>query len=103
MKDTQIDFNWIYNGKKYSKKLERNQLHVVFQGLVEGFEGDNEISKKMVEEIIPIVDTISINKDQNITQYIPFISYVVDGEIKILKIIRYHKIVWTILDKYCTE
>lgn len=103
MKSTQIDFVWIEDGKGHGKKLERKDLYAVFNGLAEGFQDDNQISKKMIEEIIPVADSILINKDLNSVQDVPVISYQVDGQTKLLKIIRYHKIVWTILDKYCTE
>ena len=49
MKGTQIDFKWIYKGKDYHKMIERKDLYVVFEGLVKGFQddNDNEISLKM--------------------------------------------------------
>ena len=103
MKSTQIDFIWIDDGKRHDKKLERKDLYAVFYGLAEGFQDDNQISKKMIEEILPVADSIVINKDQNSVEDVPAISYEVDGQTKLLKIIRYHKIVWAILDKYCTE
>ena len=56
----------------------------------------------MVENVIPYADKIFIDKDYNDTQDIPMIIYEIDRKKNVLKIIRYHKIVWAILDKYCT-
>lgn len=103
MKGTKIDFQWIEKGKEHHKLLNRQDLYVVFEGLAKGFEDDNEISKVFIKRIIPYADKIIIDKDYNSTQTIPFIVYQ-KGDIKnVLKIIRYHKIVWAILNKYCTE
>ena len=76
----------------------------IIDGLAKGIEkiGDNEISKKLTE-IIPQVDKIFINNDINETQDVPCIAYCTDGEEQLIKIKRRHKIVWSILNKYCTE
>lgn len=104
MKNTRIDFQWTEGGKEHNKILDRQKMYSVFNGLAEGYAGDeNKISTKMVEDIIPYVDKITINKDYNETQDIPMISYETDRNIKVLKIKRCHKIVWAILDRYCTE
>ncbi len=103
MKGTKIDFMWIDKGWSYKRVLDRKEMFSVFNGLVNGFEGDNEISKKFVNEIIPFADTILINADINNTQDVPGVYYSIDGDSKYLKIIRYHKIIWAILNKYCTK
>lgn len=104
MKNTRIDFQWKEGGKKHSRKLDRQKLYSIFKGLAEGYAGDdNEISTKMVNEIIPYADKISINRDYNETQDTPMISYKTDRSTKVLKIKRCHKIIWAILDRYCTE
>lgn len=102
MKSTKIILEWTENGKKSQKQLERKEIKEVFKGLSMGFRDDNEISKRMLK-IIPEVDKIFIYKDVNRSQDDPFIIYCIDGEEDILKIKRYHKIVWAIFDKYCTE
>ena len=102
MKGT-IDFTWIDQNRQYNKKLNKADLYAVFHGLLDGFADDNGISKVFIEEIIPSADKIMINKDYNATQDVPAIYYSIDGDCRILKIIRYHKIIWAILDKYCTE
>ena len=104
MKNTRIDFQWIAGGKEYNKILDRQKMYSIFNGLAEGYaEDENEISTKMVNDIIPNADKIAINKDYNETQDIPMISYEIDRNTKVLKIKRCHKIVWAILDRYCTE
>ena len=102
MKGTKINLRWIADSRQYKKELNREKMYEVFEGLVNGFEGDNYISKKMISEIIPEADSIFINKDANSTQDVPSIAYKIDGKDYLLKIIRYHKIVWSVLDKYCT-
>lgn len=104
MKSTRIDFQWTEGGETHNRILDRKKLYAIFNGLAEGYAGDdNEISAKMVKDIIPYVDKISINKDHNETQEDPLISYEIDRQLRVLKIKRCHKIVWSILDRYCTE
>lgn len=99
---TNIILKWVEKGKKQKKFVNREKMLAVFQGIAIGFSDDNEISKKLVE-LIPYVEEIKINKDLNETQDVPCITYKVNGEKEIIKIIRYHKIVWAILNKYCSE
>ena len=104
MKNTRIDFQWTQGGKTHNKLIERDKIYAIFKGLSEGYRGDNnEISAKMIKDIIPYVDVIYIDRDYNDNQDIPFISYKIDMKVTILKINRHHKIVWSILDRYCTE
>ncbi len=103
MKDAKkIIFRWKKGGRDYERMIDRREMLVVFEGLVKGFSNDNEISEKLVS-VIPILDEIKINVDFNATQEIPSIVYVIDGKVYVLKIIRYHKIVWAIFNKYCLE
>ena len=103
MKSTAIKLTWVQAGKKYEKELNREDLYAVFCGLAAGFRDDNTISQNMIQDIIPYADEIFINKDFNETQNVPTIVYFIDDDKSILKIMRYHKIVWSILDKLCTE
>lgn len=104
MKDTAIIFGWRNNEEEYIIQVDREGFYSIFYGLARGYHkiGDNTISKKMVE-IIPEVDKIFINKDFNKTQDIPFIAYSINGDMKILKIRRCHRIVWSILEDHCKE
>lgn len=104
MKKTAIIYSWKKDGEEHKKEISRKDFYDMFDGLKKGFakSGDNEISKKMVE-IIPEIEEIYINKDINETQDVPSVVYTINGEKKMLKIMRYHNIVWSILEKYCTE
>lgn len=103
MKNTSINFQWTEGEQEYKKTIDRQKMYSIFKGLAVGYSGDdNEISVKMVKDIIPCVDKISISKDYNLTQDIPMIFYQIGKETKVLKIKRRHKIVWSILDRYCT-
>ena len=104
MKNTAIIYSWRENGNDYQKEISREDFYAMFDGLAKGFEkiGDNEISKKLVK-IIPEADKIFIDKDINETQDVPSIEYYTNGDVQLIKIMRRHKIVWSILDKYCTE
>lgn len=97
-----IILKWVEKGKKHKKLICREKFLAVFEGIAIGFSDDNEISKKLVE-LIPYLEEIKVNKDLNETQDVPFITYKVNGEKGIIKIIRYHKIVWSILNKFCSE
>lgn len=98
----QIRLKWISKGEKHEKMLNREEVMAVFEGLVKGFTDDNEISEKLLK-IIPKAEWLKINQDHNDTQEIPCITYGLNGSVYVLKIIRYHKIVWSILNKYCTD
>lgn len=102
MKDTKIIFRWTDDGIEKEKEIDRDKVYAVFDGLTKGFADDNKISKQLIT-IIPTVDVIAIDKDLNTTQDVPFIVAYIGDEIKVIKIIRYHKIVWTILNKYTSE
>lgn len=93
---------WKENGKLNEKEVDRQKMFDIFNSLVNGFDTDNQISKKLIE-LIPIANGIIIDKDINSTQDVPFITVHTPKEVKVIKIIRYHKIVWSILNKYCTE
>ena len=102
MNDT-IPVLWRENGINYSKTLNRADVEAVFKGLQEGFRDDNEIATVFVERIIPNAESIYINKDLNSTQDIPMVAYKIDNQLALVKVKRYHKIVWSILNKYCTK
>lgn len=93
---------WIEDGKEHEKELVRLNVMFAFKGLYHGFTDDHEISDKLLK-ILPDVKWIKINFDHNETQEVPCLTYQVNDTVGVLKIIRYHKIVWTILRKYCTE
>lgn len=93
---------WIEQGEAYEKELVRLEVMAVFYGLYKGFAEDNEISEKLVK-ILPDVEWIKINKDHNETQEVPCITYKANDIVGVMKIIRHHKIVWTILNTYCTK
>lgn len=104
MKNSAIIYEWIEEGKKHQKTISRENFYVMFEGLAKGFSkiGDNEISKKLVE-VIPEAERICINKDINETQDIPSIIITTGPKRKQIKIMRRHVIVWSILNRYCTE
>ncbi len=104
MKKTAIIYEWIEEGKDYQKEVDRKAFYSMFEGLAKGFGkiGDNEISKKLVK-VIPKVDKICINKDLNDTQDVPSIICTTNGTRNLIKIMRRHVIVWSILNKYCTK
>ena len=104
MKDTAIIYSWRENGKDYQKEVNRKDFYAMFDGLAKGFDkmSDNEISKKLIK-IIPDVDEIFVNKDYNETQEIPSIVCHKNGDVQLMKIRRRNDIIWSILNKYCTE
>lgn len=104
MKENAIIYKWIREGEEHKKEISRKDFYDMFDGIKKGFEvlGDNEISKSMVE-IIPKVDEIFINEDINKTQDVPFIVYTINDEKEIMKIMRRHNIIWSILERYCAE
>ena len=67
-----------------------------------GFDDDNRISSELVK-IIPDLISIQINKDRNDQIDVPIICCKTSKEEKIIHIIRHHKIIWAILNKYCMD
>lgn len=104
MKETAIIYSWKKDGEEHKKEINRKDFYDMFDGIRKGFAvlGDNEISKSMVE-IIPEVEKIFINQDINETQDVPFIVYTINGNEKLMKIMRKHNIIWSILEKYCAK
>lgn len=99
MKKENIIFKWKSKDIILSRELDRHSIYEIFSGIAKGFKGDNEISLKLLE-IIPTVDEIYIDEDFNFNQDVPGIIITEDNDSKLIKIIRYHKIVWSILRKF---
>ena len=99
MSNKGILLKWKNKGKEYEKEIDRQALLDVMSSIAKAFDNDNQISKKLCE-IIPVTEWISINKEMNETREIPFIECMVAGKLEIIKIIRHHKIIWSILDGY---
>ena len=97
-----ITLRWIEKGQKHVKQVNRREMLEKFQMLVRDYQDNNEISIKLTK-IIPTAKEIQINKDYNLTQEIPCITYLINEVTGILKILRHHKIVWSVLHEYCKE
>lgn len=97
-----ITLKWVEKGQKHIKQVNRLEMLEKFKMLVKNYQDNNEISIKLTK-IIPTAREIRINKDYNLTQEIPCITYSINEVTGILKILRHHKIVWSVLDRYCQE
>lgn len=102
MKKTNIIFEWKRHGVTTQKEVGRQALYDIFDGIAKGFEGDNEMSLKLLK-FIPTIDKIYIDEDININQDVPGIVLIEGDNKELLKIIRYHKIVWSIFEKFESE
>lgn len=103
MRNEPIILNWKEAGKEHKKTIDRHQMSELMIAIKNGFDDDNEISSIMVE-IIPELVSIRIDKDRNEQLEVPIIvCYLQDNEEKVINIKRHHKIIWSILNKYCTE
>ena len=94
---------WKENGGVDEKPINRELFYDVMDGIRKGFPDDNEISTIFCEKIIPEAEYIFVDKDRNKEMTAPFIQYKVNGETKVLEIIRYHKVIWALLDRYCQK
>ena len=97
-----IVVKWIEDWQKHVKEIDRQEMLDKFRKLAEEYQDNNEISLKLIK-IIPTAQWILIQKDHNNTQEVPSISYKINEVVGSLKILRHHKIVWSILDDYCQE
>ena len=102
MRKEPIILKWIEKGKVGEKEIDRQAMYDIMLAIKQGFDDDNEISSIMVE-YIPKLITIEINKDRNEQLEVPMICCINEDAVKVVKIIRHHKIIWSILNKYCTE
>lgn len=102
MRKEPIILKWIEKGKVCEKEIDRQAMYDIMLAIKQGFDDDNEISSIMVE-YIPKLITIEINKDRNEQLEVPMICCINEDAVKVVKIIRHHKIIWSILNKYCTE
>lgn len=102
MKKEPIILKWVEQGKTHIKEVERQELYDVMDSIRKAFGDDNQISTTLTE-VIPKITSISINKDRNEQKDIPTIYYNINGQEKAIDIIRYHKVIWAILNRYCTE
>lgn len=101
MKDV-IQLEYIKNAQKRQGQINREDFFNHMKYLAETFE-NNENSSKLIK-LIPEMTYITINQDINQTQDVPFIQYkLTDDEIRILKILRTHRIIWAFIQHYCDE
>jgi len=100
MKEEPIILEWIEDGEKNRKEINRQEFLYLMEGIKNAFFDDNQISSMLVE-LIPNLITISINKDRNEQKDVPSIYCVCEKEERQIDIIRYHKIIWSILNHYC--
>ena len=99
-----IKLKYVEGKKVYQGTINRQEFLNHMNYLVEKFTDNNEISKKLAG-LIPEMSHILINKDMNDTQDVPFVYYKLDGssEGHILKILRFHSIIWGFLERYCYD
>ena len=102
MKKETINLQWIEKEKMYEREISRQYIIDIMKSLKNGFDENNEISKKMCE-VLPKTVSIMINKDRNEQLDIPMISLKVGENTYVLEIRRNHKIIWGILNEYCKE
>ncbi|MCI8411683.1 MAG: hypothetical protein HFJ40_04505 [Clostridia bacterium] len=97
-----INLQWIENEEKYEKDISREDIINIMQSLKNGFDENNEISKKMCE-VLPKTVSILIDKDRNEQVDIPTIAvkYEKDNDKHMIGIRRCHKIIWGIFNEYC--
>lgn len=86
-----------------TKNVEREKMLKLFREISDNFSNNNEISKQFVE-IIPDLKVIEIDRLRNAQCDVPFINCEMnDGTSKVIRILRWHKIIWSILDEFCKE
>ena len=107
--ETKFTIKWVEGGVQKERVYDRHKIMAIFEGLKEGFVDDNEISKKLLK-VLPETVVLFINKDANKSMDVPQIGITLsrfDENCDPIKepifIRRYHKIVWSILDRLCEE
>ena len=86
-----------------TSKVEREKMLRLFKEISENFTNNNEISKQFID-VIPDLNVIEIDRVRNAECDVPFIACeMIDGTSKVIRILRWHKIIWGILDEFCRE
>ena len=97
-----IKLEWKQDGKEYSKEISDKDISYYMEGFKKGFETDNEASTRIMD-VLPRVEMIRIDKDNNKTAIDPFIYYEDEcGHSDIIKIRRRNKLVWFVLNELCS-
>lgn len=97
-----ILLEWVEKNQTHQKQINRQDFYDIMNSIRKGFYDDNEISTIFVG-IIPDLVFLSINKDRNSQKEDPFVYCKTTKEEKTITIKRYHKIIWSILDRYTQE
>lgn len=95
-----FNMEWMVNGEKNSRELNREDVRKTFQQLVFKYADNNGISKRIVS-IVPYVEKFIINWDN--TGEINSLYYITldSNEVKGIPIFAAHKEVWKILKMIC--
>lgn len=94
-KDT-FEIKVIQDGEESVKENNRATFLKLMEGIKDQFVNNNEYAKRFVE-IIPEVDCIEISIDRNRDCDIPFVTCIIDGQSYVIRIPRFHHIIWGIL------
>lgn len=94
-KDT-FEIKVIHDGMESTKENNRATFMKLMEGIRDQFVNNNEYAKKFVK-VIPEVDTIEINVDRNRDCDIPFVTCIINDESYVIRIPRFHRIIWGIL------
>ena len=100
MKNDFIIFSWTEGHKQHIKEIDRENFFNVMDSIRKNFVDNNSISTILCG-IIPELVAISINKDRNQELDVPFIQIETKDAIDVVKILRHHKIIWSIFNEYC--
>ena len=100
--ENNIRLEYIVGKRKYIGEINRQEFLGNMQYLQEAFPDNNEIATKLIS-LTPDMLIIRINQDVNDTQDIPCIWYETANGQDILKILRYHSIIWGFLNRYCYD
>ena len=101
MKDF-IRLTYLEKGKEYPGKINRAEFINQMEHMVKWFPNCNENAITLCE-LLPTIDTITINKDIIDTQEVPFIQYtnIGDETPRCLKFRRTYKIIWDFFMHQC--
>ena len=103
MRKDNIRLYYVCKSRMYRGEINREEFFSWMSDIAKRFEGNNEISTKLVE-VIPSMVKMKINQDLNETKDVPFIQCENEtGEIKAIQIRRHHRIIWGFLQHYCDE
>lgn len=103
-KNDVIKLTYIENGITYHGEIDRPSFISQMKHMIKWYADCNENSTALCE-ILPTMESMTVNNDIIKTQDIPFFEYKIfgDSEARCMKFRRFYKIIWETINFQCQK